>query len=100
VGIALVPIYSGWEVQFSEEGMMTEEKLIDELWGKYHGCDKHGFRIMIEEAFAKAIHEALAAERRGCADTWIRHELGEVSQIAKDTSPKYQAILNAEPDTI
>ena len=85
---------------------MTEDKLTKELWKRYHGTDGHGFRIVIEEAFALAIRTATFAQRRGCAETWLKDiylSLPETEierRKLRETSEMYTNILNAEPEEV
>lgn len=73
---------------------MAEEKLIETLWAKYHaGTNASG---VLSGNFDAAIHEALAAKGRGCADAFYSFD-PQPLQLDGDDKRLGDAIFNAEP---
>lgn len=80
---------------------MTEEKLIEMLWARHGDTitqNEKGLamQFVMKLAFDKAIREALAAQRRGCANMY--EQMMNILDV-KVYPGTMDNILNAEPDT-
>jgi hypothetical protein len=83
---------------------MTEEKLIETLTSKYVMTVEDDLYIYWEDAVAM-LHEALAAQRKGCAEALVKEQMKPILNYPPPRDVVEEifkndiiAILNAEPD--